>query len=412
MKGLLAAAAAFAVFAAFADTVEIGGVKYECRDGMCVPAGGFAPFAAPLESVAPPDAPVPAAEPPPEPSRILHGNVGAEEFIAFLEGREAPGPFAGRSFWLSVLIALFGGFCLNLTPCVLPLAPVTLMVIGRSAARGALFALGLALAYGALGLAAVAFGSAFGAVQGSPWFSAAAAVLFAALGLASCGAFRIDFSRRRNAVAASAGGRFAPGAFAFLMGAACAVLAGACVAPVVVAALAQSASLAASGDVAAALALPLALGVGMAAPWPFAAAGMRALPKPGRWMPAVNRILAAAVFALAARYAYLAWRGFAAGPDAAAGAADVEFASPEEFSLAGLEMPVVVDCWASWCGNCRAMEKGTLADPRVREALSRFTFVKLRAEDIGSLKRLPGFSAVAGLPAFLVFDSPAPGRSN
>ena len=395
-----------------ADTIEIGGKLYECRDGMCLPVENVGTLPAetgpvPTENVGTLPAetrPVPTENVgtlPAEPSRILHGNVDSETFIAFLRGETERG--GNLSFWGMVLLALVGGFCLNLTPCVLPLAPVTLMVIGRSAVRGVSYALGLALAYGALGAFAVLFGMAFGAVQGSPWFNAAAAVVFVALGLASWGAYNLDFSRRRNAVAA-AGSRMAPGVFAFFMGIVCAVLSGACVAPVVATVLAQSAALAAAGNVVGALALPLALGVGMAAPWPFAAAGLKALPRPGRWMMLVNKILAIVVFAIAARYAYLAATGFSRRAGAEQAADGLSFADPAGFSLDGLKRPVVVDCWASWCGNCRAMEKGTLADPRVREALAGFTFVRLRAEDIGALRRLPGFGDVRGLPAFLVFE--------
>jgi thiol:disulfide interchange protein len=423
-KLLFLAALAAAPAARCADAVEIGGVKYECRDGMCMPVGE-APFGM--------DLPSPAEDAGAQPARMLSGYVGPDEFVAFLEGRDSiwmavlegrvPFWMAVRkeglisfwtavlnalargffSFWVAILIALVGGFFLNLTPCVLPLAPVTLMVIGRSAARGIMFALGLSLAYGLLGVLSALFGSAFGALQGSPWFSLAVAVLFVALGAASLGLFSIDLSRWRSSAAAAASG-MAPMAYSFFMGVVCAALAGACVAPVVFSALAYSAALSASGCVIEAVALPFALGLGMAAPWPFAAAGLKVFPKPGKWMRVVNFAFAAVVLALAAKYAYLAWRGFAG----AKGGGDVAFAavfkSPEEFSLDGLKRPVLVDCRASWCGNCAAMERTTLRDPAVKEALSRFTFVAIDAEDISALKRQKGFAAVVGLPAYLVFE--------
>jgi thiol:disulfide interchange protein len=390
----LAALAAAALSARCADVVEIGGVKYECRDGMCMPVGD-----APLGL----DMPATADDAADKPARMLSGYVGPDEFVAFLEGRSASVRFDGVSFWTAVLIALAGGFFLNLTPCVLPLAPVTLMVIGRSAARGAMFALGLSLAYGLLGVLSALFGSAFGALQSSPWFSLAVAGLFAALGAASLGLFGIDLSRRRNSAAAAASG-MAPMAYSFFMGVVCAVLSGACVAPVVAAALAHSAALSASGRVIEAVALPFALGLGMAAPWPFAAAGLKVFPKPGKWMRVVNFAFAAVVLALAAKYAYLAWRGFVGAKGGGDIAFDAVFKSPEEFSLDGLKRPVLVDCRASWCGNCAAMERTTLRDPAVKEALSRFTFVAIDAEDISALKRQKGFSGVVGLPAYLVFE--------
>ncbi|MBQ3097910.1 MAG: hypothetical protein IJC66_07105, partial [Kiritimatiellae bacterium] len=98
--------------------------------------------------------------------RIAHGYMDADTFIAFLENRnmESESPLAGKSWWLVILLTLFGGICMNLTPCILPMMPINLMIIGRSASRGALYGLGIALAYGVLGILAAAGGMAFGSL--------------------------------------------------------------------------------------------------------------------------------------------------------------------------------------------------------------------------------------------------------
>src|SRR5204862_8159314 len=67
---------------------------------------------------------------------------------------------------------------------------------------------------------------------------------------------------------------------AFAMGAVAALLAGACVSPVVIQVVVFASNLYARG-VTIALALPFVLGLGMALPWPIAGAGFSALPKPG-----------------------------------------------------------------------------------------------------------------------------------
>jgi thiol:disulfide interchange protein len=174
------------------------------------------------------------------------------------------------------------------------------------------------------------------------------------------------------------------------------------VAPVLIAVLLFTADLCAKGEFYA-LALPFVMGLGMALPWPFAGAGMKVLPRPGAWMKWVNRSFAAVVFAFAAWYAQLAYRGFvgsAASADAGSGALA---ATCEDFSLEGLKRPVLVDCWASWCKNCAAMDE-VLSRPAVAAGLGKFTFVKLQAEDISKLAALPGFAGVKGLPAFVVFE--------
>ena len=68
-----------------------------------------------------------------------------------------------------------------------------------------------------------------------------------------------------------------------------ALLAGACVAPVVLQVVLFSSDLYAKGTVLA-LGLPFVLGIGMAVPWPLAGAGMTALPKPGAWMVRVKQV--------------------------------------------------------------------------------------------------------------------------
>ena len=393
---------------------EVNGQKTIYTDTMCImlPAdavkvedGDEAPASAAKEASAPS-------------ARMAQGLMDAEEFIAFLENREAASasPLAGKSWWIVALLVVFGGLCMNLTPCVLPMMPINLMVIGRSAARGALYGLGIALAYGAMGLLAALGGMAFGEIQGNPWFNAAIAVLFLVLSLALFGFFFIDFSKKRGSLSSMRQSMW-PGLFAFFMGVVSAVLAGACVAPILIAVLLLTADLVGKGACAA-LALPFLLGAGMALPWPFAGAGMQVLPKPGAWMAKVNKLFGVVVLLFAAWYGYLAYKGFASsapgpavqGDEAAPGVVEtapgVVEATPETFGdkLAGLRRPVLVDCWASWCKNCTAMERTTLADPKVRKALGGFTVVRLQAEDIKALKSLPGFEGVLGLPAFVVFE--------
>lgn len=387
--------AAPAAEAAHEEASPIPGMKVVCEDGVCTLVEDTGASAAPKASAAPAAAP-----------RIAHGYMEVDDFIAFLENAESKSLFDGKAWWLVVLLVLAGGLAMNLTPCVLPMIPINLMIIGRSAVRGTLYGAGIAVAYGALGILAAVGGMAFGVIQGNPWFNAAIALLFLVLALSMLGVFFIDFSKKRNNFASMRTSMW-PGLFAFFMGMVSAVLAGACVAPILIAVLLLTADLFAKG-VYMALALPLVMGVGMALPWPFAGAGLQVLPKPGAWMTKVNKIFGVLVLGFAAWYGYLSYKGFASAEPAAveSNAGVVKFASPAEFSLEGLKRPVVVDCWATWCKNCTAMEESTLADEKVKKALKDkgFTFVKLQAEDIGALKKLPGFEGVKGLPAFLIFE--------
>ena len=334
--------------------------------------------------------------------RIAQGYMSPDQFIAFLGGEQASSALPA-SFALLPFALVLAGLAMNLTPCVLPMVPVNLIVIGKSWRRGLLYGLGSALAYGALGVAAVVGGLAFGAIQGSPWFNAAVSVVFAGLAMSLFGFFSVDFSKYRIPLQKGGVGT-ASWIFPLFMGALSAVLAGACVAPVLVSALLLTADLYGRGHVIA-LALPFLLGVGMALPWPFLGAGLKVLPKPGAWMKSVNRLFGVLVLCFAAWYGWLSFRGFS-GSDAPAEVAGAVNATPETFAshLSVVDRPVLVDCWASWCKNCAAMERGTLSDPRVRAKLEKYTVIRLQAEDIMALRSLPGFEKVNGLPAFAIFE--------
>src|SRR5206468_9077291 len=114
----------------------------------------------------------------------------------------------------------------------------------------------------------------------------------------------IDFSKYSYGLIPQ--GRTGPTVMAFSMGAVAAILAGACVAPVVIEVVLFSSNLYAKG-IAIALGLPFFLGIGMAVPWPIAGAGIASLPKPGAWMVRVKQVLGVFILATAAYYAYVSY---------------------------------------------------------------------------------------------------------
>lgn len=384
---------------AFAEVQVINGRKYECRDGLCylVEESGDA-ASRPLQNKGEPSVNASGQEIASPLPRIAQGYMRAEEFVAFLEGKEADS-LAGHGLWVMLLLVLLGGLAMNLTPCVLPMMPINLMIIGRSARRGLAYGFGIALAYGLLGVGAALGGLAFGDIQGNPWFNAVVAVVFAGLALALFDVWFIDLARfRRTEVRDSGKGVV----FAFGMGAMSALLAGACVAPVLISVLLLTTDLVAEGNGFAIL-LPFVMGVGMALPWPFAGAGMKVLPKPGAWMKWVNRVFGAVVLGFAAYYGWLAWQGF--GRARGADEARRTDAVPSSLAsrLASSPRPVLVDCWATWCKNCAAMDK-VMENPKVQEALKPFAVIRLQAEDISELRKVKGFEPIRGLPAFVIFE--------
>jgi thiol:disulfide interchange protein len=300
--------------------------------------------------------------------------------------------------------------------------PINLAIIGAGAhagSRGRGLLLGLAygaamaLVYGVLGLVVILTAGTFGALNASPWFNAAIAAVFVVLGLAMFDVLLIDFSRFMPA-SVSAGGKGSV-ALAFTMGAVAALLAGACVAPVVIQVVLFASNLYASGT-SIALALPFVLGLGMALPWPIAGAGIGALPKPGMWMVRVKQAFGVLILATAVYYGYLAYTLFAnrwVDPAAVASSMQQKVESGWHASLAeGLavaereQKPVLLDLWATWCKNCLTMDTTTFADPAVLAALDGYVKVKVQAEDPddpATRAVMQRFKAV-GLPTYVILQ--------
>lgn len=373
------------------------------------------------------------------------GFLKTKEFMAFLdkvEGREArvspPESVAARikaasllfsanpleffrlhGMWWTILIILAGGLLLNLTPCVLPMIPINLAIIGAGAQNGTkargfflggAYGVGIALVYGALGVVVVLTGSQFGVLNSMPWFNVTIGLVFVALALAMFDVFSIDMSRFQRAGSGGDGHR-GKVITAVTMGGISALLAGACVAPVVIAVLLLSSNLYAQGA-GIGLMLPFILGLGMALPWPLAGSGLSFLPKPGAWMTWVKTGFGILILLFAFYYfslAYQGWWGKKADIKAEAGVHQIAGDDAAAWQAVADESartgkPVFIDFWATWCKNCEAMELTTFREQEVKDRLAGYVVVKYQAEDLMNrgTRDVVEFFGVKGLPTYVV----------
>ncbi len=188
---------------------------------------------------------------------------------------------------LSLLLVFLAGMGASLTPCVFPMIPITMAIIGakgggkaRGFALSSMLVLGMAVTYTSLGVLAAKSGAVFGAVAQKPAFLIPMALLFAVFSLSLFGAFEIALPPSLAMKLQGDGSRKGFGG-AFIMGLVLGPLSAPCVGPVIGAVLV---GIAQQGDVwlGALQLFVFALGMGVL----FLVVGTfsAALPKSGDWL--------------------------------------------------------------------------------------------------------------------------------
>ncbi|MDD0838854.1 protein-disulfide reductase DsbD family protein [Curvibacter sp. HBC61] len=227
-------------------------------------------------------------------------------------------PVGPLAWALALLGALVGGLVLNLMPCVFPVLAIKLLGFSRHSGadgaralrlQGLAYTTGVVLSFAALGglMLALRAGGAqlgWGFQLQSPWVVAGLAALFTVIGLNLAGVF--EFGHWLPSRVASAQARH-PVADAAWSGVLAVAIASPCTAPFMGASLGFAVALPALQ----ALAIFVALGLGMALPYlavallPGLSDGLaRRLPKPGAWMQTFRQLMA---FPMFGTVAWLVW---------------------------------------------------------------------------------------------------------
>ncbi|MCL2790195.1 MAG: sulfite exporter TauE/SafE family protein [Desulfobulbus sp.] len=198
------------------------------------------------------------------------------------------------SLFVSLLIAFLGGVLSSLTPCVYPMIPITVGVIGHANIGGSrwrgfslslIYVAGMACTYTALGIFAAATGRLFGTISSNPWTFLAVGNVVLLFGLTMLDAVPMPaFSNRLATARLDLSG-------IFLAGIVSGLVAGPCTTPVLGSLLAYTAtaqSLVAGGLLLFVFSLGmgmLLLGVGT-----FSSL-LAALPRSGPWMVLIKKTM-------------------------------------------------------------------------------------------------------------------------
>ncbi|MCL2258717.1 MAG: thioredoxin family protein, partial [Proteobacteria bacterium] len=217
----------------------------------------------------------------------------------------------GLAWWRVGGLLFVGGVLTALTPCVYPLIPITVGVLGATKARSKVQAVGLTAAYiagmglvfSAAGLMAALSGQAFGFLLSSRWVLLGLACFMALLSASMLGFFELSLPyawAQRLGRIGGGGGLWG----ALLMGGAAGLLAAPCTGPILSGLLAYIAQHQALGLGAVGLFI-YAMGIGV----PFFLVGVCALklPKGGRWMGWVKYFFGVVLAVLALNYLKGAW---------------------------------------------------------------------------------------------------------
>lgn len=132
-------------------------------------------------------------------SESSSGNLASLSSSSFFEFSAED--ISKRGLLLTFLIVFVAGFLTSLTPCVFPMIPITLAVLGREAhARSKwqqvivshVYILGIALTYAGLGLLAASTGALFGAFMNSPYVLGFVCLMFLAMAFSMFGYFDLE----------------------------------------------------------------------------------------------------------------------------------------------------------------------------------------------------------------------------
>ncbi|TFW16543.1 protein-disulfide reductase DsbD, partial [Duganella callida] len=383
-----------------------------------------------------------------------------------------------KSGRLLVILPLFAllGLGLSFTPCVLPMVPILSSIIvgegantsrSRGLALSATYALGMALVYTALGVAAGLAGEGLASALQNPWVLGGFALLMAVLSLSMFGFYELQVPAALQSKLSTVSNRQASGKLAgvFVMGAISALIVGPCVAAPLAAALVYISQ---SRDVLIGGAALFAMAVGMSVPLILVGVSAGALlPKAGVWMDSVKRFFGVLMLAvgwwlvspvLPAVVQMMGWAvllvgygmylllnsgqwiaksvgviavvlgvaqlvgvvsgsrdplaplanlsGGAKAHDAALTFQRVKTVQQLDAVLAQTGgKTAILDFYADWCVSCKEMEKLTFVDPQVRARLANTVLlqVDVTANDDDDKAMLKRFG-LFGPPGIILFD--------
>lgn len=337
--------------------------------------------------------------------------------------------FQKGTLWAFLFVFIFG-FLTSFTPCVYPMIPITLAILGREAhARTRLqnftvslaYVMGIALTFSLLGVFAASTGALFGSLLASPWVLGMISLIFFVMSLSMFGIIQLEAPRFfRDGFLSHIQLHGYVGAF--ISGMLAGVVASPCVGPVLVGVLTFVAQTQ-NTWLGFWLLFVYALGMGLL----FLGLGLstnltKLLPKSGAWMNRVKVFFG--LLLLGASLYYL--DVLLVSSKVYKTSAITRLLNPSTEKKTGFKIdtmnwqtysdevlekaaqngkPVIIDFRADWCAACLELEEKTFTDQELQLLSSQFVMVKFDAtQDSPKLIELRKKYRIVGLPT-VVFIS-------
>ncbi len=315
---------------------------------------------------------------------------------------------------LAFLFVFFAGILTSFTPCIFPMIPITLSILGSQTVgqtkwRGfwisVIYVHGIATTYSLLGILAAQTGSLFGSIMSNAYVISTISFIFILMALSMFDLYEIQiplFIRSKfgnKKISQNYVG-------AYISGMITGVVASPCVSPVLVALLAYVAQ---SQNLFFGLTLlfTYAIGIGMI----FIIMGtfsqhLGKLPKSGPWMIRVKRFFGIILILMAAYYMYpITKRWFQMNSTHKVSSSQWQNYSEELFNNSYGKNTIILDFWAEWCEACHELERYTFSNIEVKSKLSSATLLKVNAtNETPQVTPLLQKYGIIGLPTIIFIE--------